>query len=263
MFALVEPGRPASVVASRLDVPIRPLLAAASAGIPLEPAMRSVVHGFGFDSFMYGRLTEPRPQRDSRSLLWTTNPREWLAQYDRNAYIEVDPRVTHTSERVTPFVWDSATMRRDGRLRRFLTDAAHYGIRSGVSVSFHAADHARIVVALNSEVSPVDAQRHAWIARRLGDIMLLATRFHDVFMAPFVQRPLAMGPRGVPLSARERQCLRMAAHGLTSAEIGVKLGVAPRTVDFHFHNIVAKLGVLNRHGAIARGIAVGLIRIEV
>lgn len=74
--------------------------------------MRYVVHGFSFDSFMFGRLTEPRPQRDSRSLLRTTHPREWLVKYDRNAYIEVDPRVTHTRERVTPFVWDSATMRR-------------------------------------------------------------------------------------------------------------------------------------------------------
>jgi ATP/maltotriose-dependent transcriptional regulator MalT len=142
--------------------------------------MPSVVQGFGFDSFMYGRLTEPRPQRDSRSLLWTAHPREWLAQYDRNAYIEVDPRVTHTSERVTPFV----------------------------------------------------------------------------------QRPLSMGPRGDSLSAHEQKCLRMAAHGLTSVEIGAKLGVARRTIDLHFHNIVAKLGVPNRHEAITRGNAIGLVRIE-
>ena len=263
MLALVEPGRPAARARSRPNDPLHPLLAAAAAGIPLDSAMRVVIHGFGFDSFMYGRLAEPRPQRSSSPLLWTTDPPGWLALYDRNAYIDVDPRLTHTCECVTPIVWDAATLRCDGRLRRFLADAALYGIRSGVSVSMRAADHSRVVVALNSTVSPVGPARHARIDRRLGDIMLLATRFHDVFMAPAVRRPLATGPRGLPLSMRERECLQMAAHGLSSVEIGVKLNVASRTVDFHFGNIVAKLGVLKRNEAIARGIAAGLIRVEV
>ena len=263
MLALVEPSRPAPRAASGLDAPLRPLLEAASCGMPLDIAMRGVVGGFGFDSFMYGRLAEPRPRRASRPLLWTTDSREWMNLYDRRAYIEVDPRLTQSDRRATPLMWDGAALRRDGRLRGFLLDAARFGIRSGVSVSFRAADHSRIVVALNSPVSPVDAGRHARIARQLGDIMLLATRFHDVFMAPAVRLPLATGPHGVPLSTRERECLQMAAHGLTSVEIGLKLDVAPRTIDFHFRNIIAKLGVLNRHGAIARGISAGLIRIEV
>jgi DNA-binding CsgD family transcriptional regulator len=260
MFALVEPGRPAGVAVSRLDAPMRRLLVAASTGAPLEPTMRSIVHRLGFDSFMYGRLADPRLQRHGRWALWTTHPSEWLALYDRNSYVDIDPRLTHTRACAAPLVWDSVTIQHDVRLRGFLADAARYGIRSGVSVSFRDADHARIVVALNSDVSPVDEIRHTRIARRLGDIMLLATRFHDVFMAPVLQRSSALDPGAVSLSTRELECLRMAAHGLTSADIGVKLGVAPRTIDFHFGNIVAKMGVLNRGEAIARSVASDLIR---
>jgi LuxR family quorum-sensing system transcriptional regulator SolR len=263
MLALVEPSRPAPRAPSTLDASLRPLLDAASSGAPLDAAMRRVVDRLGFDSFMYGRLAEPRPRRESHPLLWTTDPSEWMALYDRKAYVEVDPRLTQSDHRATPLVWDAAHLRRDTRLHGFLSDAARFGIRSGVSVSFRAADHSRIVVALNSSVSPVDSVRQDRIARQLGHIMLFATRFHDVFMAPVVRAPLRDGPRGLPLSARERECLQMAAHGLTSAEIGAKLDVAPRTIDFHFGNIIAKLGVLNRHGAIARGISGGLIRIEV
>jgi LuxR family transcriptional regulator, activator of conjugal transfer of Ti plasmids len=263
MLALVEPARPARHPCSGLNAPLRALLEAASTGASMDAAMRSVVHGFGFDSFMYGRFAEPRPGRESRPLLWTTDPREWIDLYDRKAYIEVDPRLTQSDSGATPLVWDGATQRRDRRLARFLVDAARFGIRSGVSVSFRAADHSRIVVALSSPVSPVDPGRHRQIVRRLGDIMLLATRFHDVFMAPAVQLPRTIGPHGLPLSPRERECLQMSAHGLSSTEIGVKLDVTPRTVDFHFSNIIAKLGVLNRNGAIARGISAGLIRIEV
>jgi DNA-binding CsgD family transcriptional regulator len=263
MLALVEPSRPAARARSTLDAPLRLLLEAASCGAPLDVAMRDVVGQLGFDSFMYGRLAEPRPRRASHPLLWTTDPREWMALYDRKAYVEIDPRLTESDHRATPLVWDGAHLRRDARVRGFLSDAARFGIRSGVSVSFRAADHSRIVVALNSPVSPVDPGRHDRIARQLGDIMLLATRFHDVFMAPVVRAPLVDGPWGLPLSARERECLQMAAHGLTSVEIAVKLDVAPRTIDFHFRNLIAKLGVLNRHGAIARGMSAGLIRIEV
>jgi DNA-binding CsgD family transcriptional regulator len=64
----------------------------------------------------------------------------------------------------------------------------------------------------------------------------------------------------VPLSPREAQCLEMAANGMTSADIAIKLGIKPRTANFHFGRIVNKLGVLNRKEAIAMGIARGLIR---
>lgn len=43
----------------------------------------------------------------------------------------------------------------------------------------------------------------------------------------------------------------MAAHGLTSADIGIKLGLAERTVNFHCCNIISKLAVANRGEASA------------
>ena len=51
-----------------------------------------------------------------------------------------------------------------------------------------------------------------------------------------------------------------AATGLTSEDIAIKLGIKPRTANFHFGKIVTKLGVLNRKEAIAMGMARGLIR---
>jgi DNA-binding CsgD family transcriptional regulator len=57
------------------------------------------------------------------------------------------------------------------------------------------------------------------------------------------------------LSHRERECLDLAANGMTSADIGVKLGIAERTVNFHFGNVFTKLGVLNRAEAIAQALA--------
>ena len=84
--------------------------------------------------------------------------------------------------------------------------------------------------------------------------------FHDFFMAHLVDYEPSLMVRVAPLSARESQCLEMAANGMTSVDIAMKLGIKPRTANFHFGKIVVKLGVLNRKEAIAMGIARGLIR---
>ena len=52
--------------------------------------------------------------------------------------------------------------------------------------------------------------------------------------------------------------LRLPARG--AVDIALKLGIKPRTANFHFGKIVSKLGVLNRKEAIAMGIARGLVR---
>ncbi|MFJ4653258.1 LuxR C-terminal-related transcriptional regulator [Nocardia sp. NPDC088792] len=51
---------------------------------------------------------------------------------------------------------------------------------------------------------------------------------------------------GRRLSARESQVLRQIAHGLTHAQIAVRLGISPHTVDTYVRRIRAKLGVGNK-----------------
>ena len=64
---------------------------------------------------------------------------------------------------------------------------------------------------------------------------------------------------GMKLSARELECLRLAATGLTTEAIAKKLGIVASTAQFHFNSIRSKLGAANRQEAIARGIRDGLI----
>jgi LuxR family transcriptional regulator, transcriptional regulator of spore coat protein len=53
------------------------------------------------------------------------------------------------------------------------------------------------------------------------------------------------------LSARQHACLDLAARGLTSAAIGARIGVSPRTVDEHLLAACAALGVRTRIQAVA------------
>lgn len=64
-----------------------------------------------------------------------------------------------------------------------------------------------------------------------------------------------------PLTARELTCLRWAAIGKTSWEVGVILGLAERTVNFHIHNACRKLDVHGRQAAITIALQAGLLPI--
>jgi DNA-binding CsgD family transcriptional regulator len=263
MLKEVRPTKPDLSRLETIDVLLQPLLDAAAAGEPLEPALLEITRSFGFDSFVYGIATASRPNRDSRSIVWTSLSPAWLAAYDHNAYVEVDPRVAAVFDRASPFIWDSAAISCDERTKRFLEHAAEYGIRSGVMIAFSDPGGSRVGFGLNSSLSPVPPERREEITRHLGILMVLGTRLHDLFMAQIIQRGVPPLHLGKPLSPREKQCLAMAARGLTSADIGIKLDIANRTANFHFGNALSKLGVLNRNEAIAKAITLGLISIRV
>ena len=261
MLSVIDPGAPAAISGYIINDQIARLSEAALQRRPLQPVMDSIVRELGFDSFMYGMSADRNPtRRDTRSYVWTTLPREWVALYGERGYIEVDPRVTKTYNRNVPLVWDATEFTGDALCRDFLRDAARFGVCSGVAISFRDPDHGRVLVAVDSRITPMDDARRQFVAMKLGEIVLLAMSFHDFFMAHLVDYEPSLMVRVASLSPRETQCLEMAANGMTSVDIAIKLGIKPRTANFHFGKIVTKLGVLNRKEAIAMGIARGLIR---
>ena len=64
----------------------------------------------------------------------------------------------------------------------------------------------------------------------------------------------------IKLTAQELSCLELSANGQTSADIGLKLGIKPRTVNFHFSKILRKLNAMNRQEAIAKAMSANLIK---
>ena len=61
------------------------------------------------------------------------------------------------------------------------------------------------------------------------------------------------------LSARQAECLRWVAQGKTDPEIGIILGVSPRTVRFHLDKAKDKLKVMTRVQAVTKAVKDRLI----
>ena len=95
----------------------------------------------------------------------------------------------------------------------------------------------------------------------MGTYLLFAIHFYNIFLREVVKKNVPPSHRGRRLSNREIECLTLAAKGQTSADIGFKLDIAERTVNFHFSNIVSKLDAANRIEAIAIGVSRGIVRI--
>ena len=238
-----------------------PLVRAAELGRDLTPIIDSITKSFGFDSFMYGMCTSVRPDHESRMFVFTTAPPEWVARYDQMAYIEVDPRILLLWDSTLPLVWDQRTVRGGSKqCEAFLDDALEHGIASGVCMPLGDEVGTRVIVALNSRIAEVDECRRHAITRNLGDIVLLAHYFHELFMKAIIRRGGGQTPiAGRPLSERERECLALTARGMTTEDIALKLGIGARTVQFHFDSIRSKLAAANRQEAVARAIKDGLL----
>jgi len=105
-------------------------------------------------------------------------------------------------------------------------------------------------------------------ADELADAVRRVSAGERVFspaLVPAVVEAMQAGPESgsvteAGLTQKEREVLARLAEGRSNAEIAEALFVTPATVKTHLAHIYAKLGVKGRHEALARAVALGLIR---
>jgi len=117
----------------------------------------------------------------------------------------------------------------------------------------------RTIVEFDSSVPIIEGSRETEIRRWLGDMFILGKYFHELFSYAAIARRIPARNAGMPLSARERECLAMASQGIAIDAIGAQLDIDPRLVQSHFDSIRSKLDVSNWREAIAQGVNQGLL----
>jgi LuxR family quorum-sensing system transcriptional regulator CciR len=240
---------------SALPLRMRAPLADACAAPNLQDELRTIAQGMGFVGLSYFARFAPASRELPPGVMWSTHGCNWETYYRVHALARSDPRLEQP-EFLTPMLWDYAVCSIAPSALPFLEAARNSGLGSGVVVNIPDARHGRIVVALDGTDAPLNPRDVEHILENLGDVMLFATVLHDQVLRP---RLLATAPASSLLSPREHVCLTLAARGLTSEDIAQKLGITARTANFHVHNIIRKLGALNRSEAISIGMRHGMI----
>ena len=230
---------------------LAPLSAAARDKQPLEKPLRQIIGTMGFAGADYAFTTARTLDRDSHGYRWTTLTHQWLTEYDRHSYVEIDPRVADRWLNPTPIIWDRRIAWGRPDVEAFLDHAAEYGVGSGIAVFFRDEHYSKTMFTLHAPARELDERQIATWASMIPAVLMLGFEFHAIFRRNFVAAGIPPLQQGAPLSPREIQCLQLAAHGLTSSDIGQKLSLAERTVNFHFCNIVTKLAAANRAEAVA------------
>ncbi len=106
--------------------------------------------------------------------------------------------------------------------------------------------------------------------RELVDAIRAVAR-GDMYVQPSAGRILARGlkkdektlddrARFEKLTDRERDVLRLVAHGFTAPEIGEKLFISPKTVDTYKQRIGEKLGLTHRSDYVQFALKLGLLK---
>lgn len=83
----------------------------------------------------------------------------------------------------------------------------------------------------------------------------------DTFADVLLRQPRAEVQMIEPLTAREREVLKLLASGLTNKEIAQRLGVTDHTVKFHVNGILGKLGAATRTEAVVEAARRGIIAV--
>lgn len=182
-------------------------------------------------------------------------PDDMTAVWCESGFYQIDPVQELAFRSTAPFVW---SYRGDGgtKLNRVLGSRHEpvtayirsSGIDCGISVPIHQPDGACAVVTAICHDAPAEFEAEANAA--MAEFALFANVFHSAAYALFETAELAARP--IELTPRERQCVRLAADGLSSKRIAYKLRRSEATVAMHLNAAARKLSASNRAQMIAR-----------
>ena len=220
----------------------------------LERRFAAVLAEFGLDRYLCASLEAPGVK--APRVLAAHGVAGWDRHMTEQGYDQVNPSRRWAEAGRESFTWREvqAWNRRIGeahpRERELWAEAAANGMRDGLNVIMPGAGgevlFARMMTAEPS-IRPSDRPVLESVAIVFATLQLR------------LQQRTCERPLGVLLTARESECLRWASRGLTDRAIAQRLGLSPKTVNFHVENARRKLAAPNRVAAYQRALELGAL----
>lgn len=173
--------------------------------------------------------------------------------YSREINSIYDPVRKIALNQSSPVHWRKIFLKtKNPKEREFIVNFRNFGLYDGISIPIHGPNGCVALLMLGSNNS-FDLKTEDEEALSLVAIIVLQ-RIKRIAAA-------ALFPKStnINLTEREKECLTWVLEGKTNWEIGVLMGVAARTVQFHLANCARKMGVHNRIQAAVRALMAGII----
>lgn len=191
----------------------------------LTKALTDLVHDLGFDNYAY-LYVQP-----SRTYTVSNYPREWQELYLANDYTKVDPVVKLAGSTMRAFSWSAGSARRacSRAVNRFYSEAADFGIRSGISIPVRTAFQHMSMLTLASSKPEQCIEKDLDQVAAVTSVALLHAKLEQLNAAPTARD-------NFELTTKQALCLKWSAEGKPMKAIAMIENMSFATVNFHLNN---------------------------
>lgn len=213
----------------------------------LTSALPKLVDELGFDSYAY-LYVHPTLTRAVSNYA-----PEWQGHYFDSGYAAIDPVVTAAKSKLRPFAWCAGSCPAESKeARRFYSEAADFGIRSGISIPVRTACRHMSMLTLASNKRALELDKDIDQIAAITAVAYLHARIEEQNAQPTVQS-------STDLTARQAACLKWSAEGKSMRAIAILESMSFSTVSFHLNNARKALDAASLAQATALATKLGLI----
>lgn len=178
----------------------------------------------------------------ARTIRINNYPTEWNQRYETNNHAAQDPLLKHCSLSALPILWSEDVF---CACPAFWEEKQSFGMRHGWSQSVHDSSRFFSMLSLTRSHRSISSRE---FYGKAGHFIWLAHALHSVVAKKLL--PAAHFRPESCLSTRETEVLKWSAEGKTASDVATILNLAERTVNFHVHSAMKKLGVNNKISAV-------------
>lgn len=191
----------------------------------LKGALPSLVQELGFDGYAYLYIEPVRMHAVSNYA------QEWQDRYFSERYRGVDPVVQTACATMRAFTWSAPSSRecKSKEVRRFYSEAADFGIRSGISIPVRTASRHMSMLTLASSKPSLSLDRDIDQIAAVTAVAFLHSTVEAHKITPTAQIR-------AQLTARQALCLKWSAEGKSMKDIAALENLSFATVNFHLNN---------------------------
>jgi DNA-binding CsgD family transcriptional regulator len=218
----------------------------------LERLFTHLAIQYGLSSIAYLATGVGRGKDLREPIVVTTYSPAWIERYKAQDYVAIDPVVQMGMRRILPVDWSDFRLLGQ-QIHNFFGEATEFGVgRQGLSIPVHGRYGDRGLFSVTCDLGD-----RAWRNERriyMRDFQVLAVHLHAMLLR------LEVGQiEAIPLSPRERECLRWIAEGKTAWECAVILGLSVNTVRCYLESARYKLAATSNTHAVAKAIKADLL----